>query len=68
MGIVWGAGVVCSLHGWIFDATTGRSDSTRFVIDTFDIKEIDGHIFVSLQPKNSNVAGPRRDFGGREMN
>ncbi|KAG0211449.1 hypothetical protein BGX28_007941 [Mortierella sp. GBA30] len=68
MGIVWGAGVTCSLHGWTFDALSGQSDSTRFVIDTFDVKEIDGHIFVSEKPRNGHVAGPRRDFGGREMN
>ncbi|KAG0345500.1 hypothetical protein BG004_003664 [Podila humilis] len=68
MGIVWGAGVSCSLHGWTFDALSGQSDSTRFVVDTFDIKEIDGHLFVSEKPRNSNVPGPRRDFGGRELN
>ncbi|KAF9274844.1 hypothetical protein BGZ68_000318 [Mortierella alpina] len=68
MGIVWGAGVTCSLHGWTFDAVSGQSDSTRFVVDTFDVKEIDGHIFVSEKPRNSHVAGPRRDFGGRELN
>ncbi|KAF9156441.1 hypothetical protein BG015_005165 [Linnemannia schmuckeri] len=68
MGIVWGAGVTCSLHDWTFDASSGQSDSTRFVIDTHDVKEIDGHIFVSQKPKNAHIAGPRRDFGGREMN
>ncbi|KAF9961104.1 hypothetical protein BGZ72_004868 [Mortierella alpina] len=68
MGIVWGAGVTCSLHGWTFDAVSGQSDSTRFVVDTFDVKEIDGHVFVSEKPRNSHVAGPRRDFGGRELN
>ncbi|KAF9984615.1 hypothetical protein BGZ75_003803 [Mortierella antarctica] len=68
MGIVWGAGVTCSLHGWTFDAVSGQSDATRFVVDTFDVKEIDGHVFVSEKPRNSHVAGPRRDFGGRELN
>ncbi|KAI1317100.1 hypothetical protein EDD11_008987 [Mortierella claussenii] len=68
MGIVWGAGVTCSLHNWTFDAQSGQSDSTRFVIDTYDVKEIDGHVFVSQTPRNNHVAGPRRDFGGREMN
>ncbi|KAF9352345.1 hypothetical protein BGX26_009830 [Mortierella sp. AD094] len=68
MGIVWGAGITCSLHDWTFDAHSGQSDSTRFVIDTYDVKEIDGHVFVSEAPRNVNVAGPRRDFGGREMN
>ncbi|KAI7819595.1 hypothetical protein BC939DRAFT_495113 [Gamsiella multidivaricata] len=68
MGIVWGAGVACSLHDWTFDALSGQSDSTRFVIDTYDIKEIEGHVFVSQAPRNAHVAGPRRDFGGREMN
>jgi hypothetical protein len=38
------------------------------VIDTHDVKEIDGHVFVSQKPKNGHIAGPRRDFGGREMN
>ncbi|KAF9999366.1 hypothetical protein BGZ79_007031, partial [Entomortierella chlamydospora] len=51
-----------------FDAHSGQSDATRFVIDTHDVKEIDGHVFVSQAPRNVNVAGPRRDFGGREMN
>ncbi|KAG0371449.1 hypothetical protein BGX24_001664 [Mortierella sp. AD032] len=68
MGIVWGAGVTCSLHSWTFDVSSGQSDSTRFVIDTHDVKEIDGHVFVSEKPKNGHIAGPRRDFGGREMN
>ncbi|KAF9203423.1 ATP-dependent DNA helicase chl1 [Haplosporangium sp. Z 27] len=68
MGIVWGAGITCSLHDWSFDAYSGQSESTRFVIDTYDVKEIDGHVFVSKEPRNANVAGPRRDFGGREMN
>ncbi|KAG0370664.1 hypothetical protein BGZ54_004980 [Gamsiella multidivaricata] len=53
---------------WTFDALSGQSDSTRFVIDTYDIKEIEGHVFVSQAPRNAHVAGPRRDFGGREMN
>ncbi|KAF9541235.1 hypothetical protein EC957_003311 [Mortierella hygrophila] len=68
MGIVWGAGVTCSLHNWTFDASSGQSDSTRFVIDTHDVKEIDGHVFISQKPKNAHIAGQRRDFGGREMN
>ncbi|KAF9561462.1 hypothetical protein EC968_005750 [Mortierella alpina] len=51
-----------------FDAVSGQSDSTRFVVDTFHVKEIDGHVFVSEKPRNSHVAGPRRDFGGRELN
>ncbi|KAG0006479.1 hypothetical protein BGZ65_007497 [Modicella reniformis] len=68
MGIVWGAGIICSLHNWTFDALSGQSDSTRFVIDTYDIKEMDGHVFVSQAPRNGHVVGPRRDFGGREMN
>ncbi|KAF9116823.1 hypothetical protein BGX27_010440 [Mortierella sp. AM989] len=68
MGIVWGAGITCKLHDWTFDAHSGQSDSTRFVIDTYDVKEIDGHVFVSQAPRNANVAGPRRDFGGKEMN
>ncbi|KAI8602658.1 hypothetical protein EDD21DRAFT_65830 [Dissophora ornata] len=68
MGIVWGAGVTCSLHNWTFDTLSGQSDSTRFVIDTFDVKDIDGHVFVSQAPRNAHVAGPRRDFGGKEMN
>ncbi|KAG9068957.1 hypothetical protein KI688_009847 [Linnemannia hyalina] len=68
MGIIWGAGVTCSLHNWTFDASSGQSDSTRFVIDTHDVKEIDGHVFISQKPKNAHIAGQRRDFGGREMN
>ncbi|KAG0358590.1 hypothetical protein BG005_002146 [Podila minutissima] len=68
MGIVWGAGVTCSLHGWTFDALSGQSDSTRFVVDTFDVKELDGVVYVSEKPRNTHVAGPRRDFGGRELN
>ncbi|KAF9430168.1 hypothetical protein BGZ94_008030 [Podila epigama] len=68
MGIVWGAGITCTLHGWTFDALSGQSDSTRFVVDTFDVKEQDGFVFVSEKPRNSHVAGPRRDFGGRELN
>ncbi|KAF9128472.1 hypothetical protein BGX30_014307 [Mortierella sp. GBA39] len=68
MGIVWGAGVTCSLHNWTFDASSGQSDSTRFVIDTHDVKEIDAHVFISQKPKNAHIAGQRRDFGGREMN
>ncbi|KAG0027345.1 hypothetical protein BGZ81_005681, partial [Podila clonocystis] len=68
MGIVWGAGVTCSLHGWTFDALSGQSDSTRFVVDTYDVKELDGFVYVSEKPRNTHVAGPRRDFGGREMN
>ncbi|KAF9315174.1 hypothetical protein BG003_003411 [Podila horticola] len=68
MGIVWGAGVMCSLHGWTFDALSGQSDSTRFVVDTYDVKELDGVVYVSEKPRNAHVTGPRRDFGGREMN
>lgn len=68
MGIVWGAGITCSLHNWMFDAQSGQSDSTRFVIDTYNVMEVDGHVFVSQEPRNGNVLGPRRDFGGREMN
>ncbi|KAF9431667.1 DEAD H (Asp-Glu-Ala-Asp His) box helicase 11 [Entomortierella beljakovae] len=68
MGIVWGAGISCSLHDWTFDAFSGQSEATRFVIDTYDVKEIDGHVFLSNEPRNASVAGPRRDFGGREMN
>ncbi|GJJ75690.1 hypothetical protein EMPS_08048 [Entomortierella parvispora] len=68
MGIVWGAGVVCSLHGWTFDAFSGQSSSTRFVIDTFEVKEVDGHVFVSVLPRNTHVQGQRRDFGGKELN
>ncbi|KAF9950081.1 hypothetical protein BGZ70_001518 [Mortierella alpina] len=60
---------VTYFHGkWTFDAVSGQSDSTRFVVDTFDVKEIDGHVFVSEKPRNSHVAGPRRDFGGKELN
>jgi hypothetical protein len=51
-----------------FDASSGQSDSTRFVIDTFDVKEIDGHVFVGVQPRNAHVQGQRRDFGGKELN
>lgn len=68
MGIVWGAGVTCSLHGWTFDAISGQSDSTRFVVDTYDVKELDGFVYISEKPRNTHVAGPRRDFGGRELN
>ncbi|KAF9969692.1 hypothetical protein BGZ73_007817, partial [Actinomortierella ambigua] len=52
----------------VFDASSGMSDSTRFVIDTYDVKEIDGWVFVSREPKNKQIPGPRRDFGGRELN
>ncbi|KAF9305140.1 hypothetical protein BGZ74_011234 [Mortierella antarctica] len=53
---------------WTFDALSGQSDSTRFVVDTFDVKELDGVVYVSEKPRNTHVAGPRRDFGGRELN
>ncbi|KAG0087135.1 hypothetical protein BGZ93_007382 [Podila epicladia] len=53
---------------WTFDALSGQSDSTRFVVDTFDVKELDGFVYVSEKPRNIHVAGPRRDFGGRELN
>ncbi|KAG0039407.1 hypothetical protein BGZ82_008377 [Podila clonocystis] len=53
---------------WTFDALSGQSDSTRFVVDTYDVKELDGFVYVSEKPRNTYVAGPRRDFGGREMN
>jgi len=51
-----------------FDASSGQSDSTRFVIDTFEVKEVDGHVFVSVLPRNAHVQGQRRDFGGKELN
>ncbi|KAI8622573.1 Rieske [2Fe-2S] iron-sulfur domain-containing protein [Chytriomyces sp. MP71] len=66
MGIVWGSAIVCRVHGWNFDVETGACGSTRFVIDTFDVKVEGGNVFVSLQPKNASTQGPRRDFGGKE--
>ncbi|KAG0340316.1 hypothetical protein BG000_000173 [Podila horticola] len=60
---------VTYFHGkWTFDALSGQSDSTRFVVDTYDVKELDGVVYVSEKPRNAHVTGPRRDFGGREMN
>ncbi|KAJ3354658.1 hypothetical protein HDU83_004880 [Entophlyctis luteolus] len=66
MGIKWGTAVVCAAHGWSFDTDTGACGNSRFVIDVFDVKVIDDHLFVSLKPKNLGVEGPRRDFGGKE--
>ncbi|KAF8985261.1 hypothetical protein BGZ52_011199 [Haplosporangium bisporale] len=54
--------------GRTFDAISGQSDSTRFVVDTYDVKELDGFVYISEKPRNTHVAGPRRDFGGRELN
>ncbi|KAJ3260936.1 hypothetical protein HDU77_001149 [Chytriomyces hyalinus] len=66
-GIVWGSAIVCTRHGWNFDLETGACGSTRFVIDVFDVKvDAQENVFVSLEPKNKDTQGPRRDFGGKE--
>ncbi|KAI9328618.1 hypothetical protein BDR26DRAFT_873741 [Obelidium mucronatum] len=66
MGIVWGSAIVCAAHGWSFDLDTGSCGNTRFVIDVHEVKQEGENVFVSLKPKNANVQGPRRDFGGKE--
>lgn len=68
MGIIWGAEVVCHLHGWSFDLETGKCSNSRVVLDVFELIEYEDEVWVSYLPCNSGVEGPRRDFGGRELN
>ncbi|KAI8899801.1 hypothetical protein BC833DRAFT_563819 [Globomyces pollinis-pini] len=67
MGIVWGSGIVCSLHGWVFSLDSGQCDNSRFVIDVFEVKTMEDQVWVSFKPINDDVPGPRRDFGGVEL-
>ncbi|KAJ2998680.1 hypothetical protein HDV02_004211 [Globomyces sp. JEL0801] len=67
MGIVWGSGIVCSLHGWVFSLDSGQCDNSRFVIDVFEVKTVEDQVWVSFKPINDDVPGPRRDFGGVEL-
>jgi nitrite reductase/ring-hydroxylating ferredoxin subunit len=66
MGVVWGYEIVCAKHGWSFDLHTGQGHA-RFVLDVHDVKIENDQVWVSLLPVNGDVPGPRRDFGGREM-
>jgi nitrite reductase/ring-hydroxylating ferredoxin subunit len=67
MGIVWGQAIVCAKHGWSFDLRTGQGGNSRFVVDVHHVKVQDEHLWVSLLPVNTDVPGPRRDFGGMEV-
>ena len=45
-GSVIGQVVECSLHGWQFDVRTGECLTVREKIKTFEVRVIDGIIFV----------------------
>ena len=74
MGIIWGSQITCVLHNWTFSLEDGKSASNSFVLDVYDVKleDVPGsssqqYVFISLEPKNTNVQGTRRDFGGSEL-
>ena len=73
MGIVWGSQISCVLHNWTFSMEDGKSASNSFVLDVYDVKLVpvpgsdQQSVFISLEPKNKNVEGPRRDFGGSKV-
>ncbi|KAI9207635.1 uncharacterized protein BJ171DRAFT_493284 [Polychytrium aggregatum] len=67
MGIIWGTAITCHLHGWTYDVTTGTCENSRTILDCFDVKVVDARVWVSRQPSNLDVKGPRRDFGGNEL-
>lgn len=48
--------VRCPLHGWAFDMKTGESlFSKKVKIKTFDVREENGNIILTLKGKNNNV-------------
>ncbi|KAI9005991.1 Rieske [2Fe-2S] iron-sulfur domain-containing protein [Gaertneriomyces semiglobifer] len=38
MGVKWGCAVVCPLHGWVFDLTTGQCDRSSYMLDVYDVR------------------------------
>lgn len=63
-----GSQISCVLHNWAFSLEDGKSASNTFVVDVYNVKLMDGNqVYISLEPKNSQIEGQRRDFNGSEL-
>jgi nitrite reductase (NADH) small subunit len=51
-GALEGRLVTCPWHDWQFDVSTGASlQSSSLFLKCFEVKVLDGDVYVSLQPK-----------------
>ena len=46
--------VVCPAHGWKFDLRTGNKKSGSRGLDSYEVKIVDGNIYVKVVPKKVN--------------
>ncbi|BFZ62060.1 hypothetical protein YB2330_003139 [Saitoella coloradoensis] len=48
-GIVFGHGITCSKHNWMFDLSTGKGDRGNYSLGLWDVKEKDDGVWVKQQ-------------------
>ncbi len=53
-GFVEDGCVVCPAHGWKFNLITGRKPSGSKGLDTYEVKLINGDVYVKVIPKEYN--------------
>ncbi len=46
--------IVCPLHGWAFSLKNGRRDNGSGGLDCFDVKIVEGNVFVKVFKKELN--------------
>lgn len=53
-GCVEDGKVTCPLHGWMFELKTGNMAEGRKGLDSFEVKIIDGEVYVKVFKKEFN--------------
>jgi NAD(P)H-dependent nitrite reductase small subunit len=46
--------VVCPIHGWMFNLKTGKTPSCTHGLNSYDVKIIDGRIYVKAFKKSTD--------------
>ena len=49
-GMIQDGCVICPLHGWAFSLDTGKCTDSNAALDTYDVREINGIIYVETPP------------------
>jgi nitrite reductase/ring-hydroxylating ferredoxin subunit len=53
-GFIENGFIACPIHGWMFNLKTGKTPSGASGLDSYDVKIIDGQIFVKATKKRFN--------------